>query len=371
MPTPGFATPEGSAAYRARFAATLPSTHFRDFGGLSLSSIGLGTYLGEPDPETDRLYREAVIRAVGIGCNVIDSAINYRFQRSERAVGAALQALLAGGGVRREEVVVATKGGYVPFDGGYPANPRAYFTETFIRPGVARSEDLVAGCHCMTPGYLKHQLHQSLENLGLTCVDIYYLHNPEQQLDEVPRAEFLQRMRAAMGALEEEAAAGRLRVYGTATWNGYRVPPDADGHLRLGELTGLAREVGGEAHHFRVIQLPLNLGMPEALTHPSQELEGEKVPVLEAAAHLGIYVMASASLLQARLTRGMPPVLAEVLTGLETDAQRALQFVRSAPGVGTALVGMKQEAHVLENLAAARVPPARREQFERLFTKRD
>lgn len=370
MPTAGFATPEGTAAYRGRFAAVLPPAHFRDFRGLALSSIGLGTYLGEPDPETDRQYREAVIRAVGLGCNVIDSAINYRFQRSERAVGEALRSLFAEGGFRREELVVATKGGYVPFDGGHPANPRAYFTETFVRPGVARPEDLVAGSHCMTPAYLKHQLHRSLENLGLACVDIYYLHNPEQKLDEVPRAEFLQRMRAAMAALEEEVAGGRLRVYGTATWNGYRVPPNAGGHLSLQELTGLAREVAGEGHHFRVIQLPLNLAMPEALTHATQKLDGEQVPVLEAAAGLGIYVMASASLLQSRLTRGMPPFLAEVLTGLETDAQRALQFVRSAPGLGTALVGMKQEAHVVENLATARVPPAPPAQFERLFAER-
>ncbi|MBI2081116.1 MAG: aldo/keto reductase, partial [candidate division NC10 bacterium] len=79
MPTPGFATAEGTAAYRARFAPALPLAHFRDFGGLALSSIGLGTYLGEPDAATDGLYREAVVRAVGLGCNVIDSAINYRF----------------------------------------------------------------------------------------------------------------------------------------------------------------------------------------------------------------------------------------------------------------------------------------------------
>jgi len=369
MPTSGFATAEGTAAYRARFAAVLPPAHFRDLGGVSLSSIGLGTYLGEPDPETDRLYREAVTRAVGLGCNVIDSAINYRFQRSERAVGEALRALFADGSVRREEVVVATKGGYLPFDGGSPADPRAYFTETFVRPGVARPEDLVAGCHCMTPAYLRHQLRQSLENLGLTCVDIYYLHNPEQQLDEVPRAEFARRMRAALAALEEEAAAGRLRVYGTATWNGYRVPPAAEGHLSLQEMVGLAREVAGEDHHFRVIQLPLSLAMPEALTHATQALEGHQVPALAAAARLGIYTMASASLLQSRLTRGMPPFLGEVLGGLETDAQRALQFVRSAPGLGTALVGMKQEGHVLENLATARIPPTPLEQFGRLFTK--
>jgi aryl-alcohol dehydrogenase-like predicted oxidoreductase len=43
--------------------------------------------------------------------------------------------------------------------------------------------------------------------------------------------------------------------------------------------------------------------------------------------------------------------------------------VRSSPGVGTALIGMKQVRHVEENLAVAKVPPASLEQFMQLFER--
>jgi aryl-alcohol dehydrogenase-like predicted oxidoreductase len=82
------------------------------------------------------------------------------------------------------------------------------------------------------------------------------------------------------------------------------------------------------------------------------------VPIVQAAEHLGIYVMTSASLLQGKLTRNLPAALGQVLEGLSTDAQRALQFARSTPGVGTALCGMQRVDHVEENAALVRVPPA-------------
>ena len=127
-------------------------------------------------------------------------------------------------------MVIATKGGFIPFDGGPPRSQQEFFgyvEKTFIQPGIIKPADIVAGCHCMTPAYLQHQLDASLHNLGLECVDIYYVHNPETQLEEVPRVEFVQRMRAAFQALEANTAAGKLRWSGTATWEGYRRPPDA------------------------------------------------------------------------------------------------------------------------------------------------
>ena len=60
--------------------------------------------------------------------------------------------------------------------------------------------------------------------------------------------------------------------------------------------------------------------------------------------------------------------MAEYIPGLATDAQRALQFVRSTPGIGTALVGMKTPAHVDENTRIGAVPPMGWEQFQRLFS---
>jgi aryl-alcohol dehydrogenase-like predicted oxidoreductase len=67
--------------------------------------------------------------------------------------------------------------------------------------------------------------------------------------------------------------------------------------------------------------------------------------------------------------RNLPEVVAQYLPGLERDAQRALQFVRSTPGIGTALVGMKSVAHVEENAAVAATTPMALEQFRRMFSE--
>jgi len=371
MAFPGYATPEGTARYRARLQGSIADGHFREFQGLHISSIGLGTYLGEPDAQTDAQYRQAIIRATALGCNLIDTAINYRFQQSERAIGPALATLFQDGRLRRDEVIIATKGGYIPFDGGPPRTQqefRAYLEDVFIRPGIIRYADIVAGSHCMTPAYLQHQLDTSLRNLGLDCVDVYYLHNPETQLDAIPRADFLARMRSAFQILEHNVAMGKLRWYGTATWNGYRQASEAQDYLSLAELWAAARDVAGEEHHFKVIQLPHNLAMPEALTLQNQLTDDQQLSTLEAAQALGIYAMASASILQSQLAQGLPAILAQTF-GLNTDAQRAIQFVRSSPGIGSALIGMKQVRHVEENLAVANVPPASLEQFMQLFQR--
>ena len=118
------ATTEATAHYHDRFADVAVG-HFRKQQGLTLSSIGIGTYLGNPDEATDLNYANAIVRAVESGVNVIDTAANYRFQRSERSIGRAL-ATLSERGFSRDELVICTKGGYLPFDGAPPRNVREY-----------------------------------------------------------------------------------------------------------------------------------------------------------------------------------------------------------------------------------------------------
>ena len=369
---PGRATAEGTRRYAARLGARTAPGHFRELaGGLALSSIGLGTYLGPEDGATDVLYQDAVTRALELGLNVVDTAVNYRHQRSERAIRTALAGAAARGLVARDEVVVATKGGFIPFDGAVPRDARGWFTATYLEPGIVAPGDVAAGIHCMAPRYLADQIELSRANLGLETLDVYYVHNPETQLGEVARPEFLARIRAAFEALEQAAGDGRIGVYGAATWNGCRQDASAPEHLSLAELVAVAREVAGAEHHFRVIQLPYNLAMPEAFTRATQRVGDEVVSTLEAARRLGVYVMASASVYQGQLSRGLPPLVGEVLPGLATDAQRALQFVRSTPGVGTALVGMKAVAHVEENAAVAARPPVAWSEFQRFFSAAD
>src|SRR5262249_32973158 len=138
--------------------------------------------------------------------------------------------------------------------------------------------------------------------------------------------------------------------------------------LRVAEVLAAARDVGGADHHFRLVQLPYNLAMPEAFTLANQPADAGLVPMLRAAEHAGLYTMASASMMQGQLSRGLPPELSTTLSGLATAGQRALQSVRSTPGVGTALAGMKTIAHVEENAGVGRTPPVPWEQFQRLFT---
>ncbi len=360
------ASREGTARFKGRWKG--PQDHFQDFEGFSISSIGIGTYLGEMDDATDRNYEASISRAMELGCNLIDTAINYRFQHSERNVGTALKKSIDSGIVSRDEIVISSKGGFLSFDGSYPSNPSRYIQDEYISKGICTPEDIVASCHCMTPSYLENQLERSLTNLGVDCIDIYFIHNPETQLSEVSRQDFLRRMLAAFKLLERKVEEGKIQFYGTATWNGYRENPDGRGFLSLEELIGLARNVGGEEHHFRAIQLPFNLAMPEALLSKNQKFGSQSVSLLEAAHLQKMLVLSSASILQGQLAKNLPGFVNRFFANLSSDAQRSIQFVRSTQGVTTALVGMSKLAHVEENLQVANTSRVPWDQMRQLFS---
>ena len=275
------------------------------------------------DEAGDRGYTESMSTAVAGGINFIDTSLNYRHQHSERNIGAALQARLGAGTIARDEIVVATKAGYL-VPGAAPALPQA---------------DLVEGMHSMAPAFLRDQLERSRTNLGIETIDIFYLHNPETQVAGVGAEAFYRRVELAFRTMEELVAEGRIQFYGAATWEGFR-RRSSDEILSLVRMAGIARRIAGDGHHFRFIQLPINLGMVEAYVQTAETLDGKPLSVLDAARELGITVVASATLLQSRLAQDLPEIFDEHIPGLATDAQRAIQFTRSTPGVTTALVGM-------------------------------
>jgi aryl-alcohol dehydrogenase-like predicted oxidoreductase len=361
------ATREGTTRYAGRFSGRAADGHFREAQGLVVSSLGIGTYLGQPDDKTDQGYTASIVAAVENGINVLDAAINYRFQRSERNIGTAIKEL-ASRGFSRDEFVLCTKGGYLTPDGKMPGDPNDYFYREYIQPGVFRPDDIVAGSHCMTPRFLEDQLGRSLRNLGVDCIDVYYLHNPESQLSDIPRPDFLERVRDAFVYLESAAADGKIQYYGMATWNGFRQEARARDSMPMADIAQLAHDIAGDKHRFRFVQLPFNLGMTEALTLGNQTVAGKTRTAMEAALDLGITLIASGSLLQGQVTRNLPPFVAQAL-GLESDAERALQFVRSSPGITTALVGMSKVVHVTANARLVGIKPATIEEFSKLFSR--
>src|SRR5438874_915656 len=154
----GKATPEGTATYAKNHPGAHPH-HWKNALGLTLSSVGMGSYLGNADPITDGKYAAAFVKTLDLGINVVDSAINYRYQRSERNLGVGLKTAVDAGAVARDQVLLCTKGGFISGDMGPPT--KEWFEETYLKPGIITAKDIVAGCHCMTPKYLRHEVEQS------------------------------------------------------------------------------------------------------------------------------------------------------------------------------------------------------------------
>ena len=371
----GYATAEGTARYRERFPQLSEAGFYRTpkhvTGAIDLwlSSIGLGTYLGEPDQNADAAYTEAILLALRSGINVLDTAINYRHQRSERNIGAALGQLIGSGELRRDEVFVCTKAGYLSFDGNLPVDPHDYFLREYVHSGILNPREIAGGMHSMAPAFLEDQISRSRHNLGLETIDLFYLHNPETQLADGTTEIFRERLKRAFSTLENAVRAGKVRFYGMATWNAFRVAEGARDYISLADMAHLAHEVGGDRHHFRFVQLPFNLAMPEAYFLANQITGKKNLSLLEAATQLGVAVVGSATLYQGRLTHGLPPFISRTL-GMKTDGENAIQFARSAPGITTSLIGMGQKEHVSANLRPALLPPAKLEDWQKLFTER-
>src|SRR5256885_3871394 len=362
----GYATPEGTLdfAKRNQIAA---KNHFRSSNGLTLSSIGIGTYLGNADNITDNLVKEAIKKSVISGINVIDTAINYRSQKAERSVGKAVSELLEENRVKREELFISTKNGYVTNDGDVNEEFWQYIHNTLVKPGIIQSNDISSGYHCMTVPYLEQQLNQSLKNLGLGCVDLIYLHNAvEGQLQDISKEEFIKKLKDVFEFYEKQRKSGTIRYYGMATWDCFRVPKEHPQHILLSDIIRLAKETGGNEHGFRFIQLPYNMYLDQALILKNQIVNGSDSSILETAMNLGIGVFASVPLMQAKLLK--PNTIPE-FGNLQLASHRALQFVRSTPGILAPLIGQKTTEHVNENLELVKIEPLSNTEFTDMIKK--
>lgn len=349
MIPPNGASKEGTERFKKKHKKHIHPDKFHLLQDLNVSALALGTYLGNYDDQTDKLYEEAVGYVLQQGVNIFDTAINYRCQRSERAIGRAVNKLVDAKKIQRDEIVIATKGGFIPFDSEPAANIESYIKKNWIEAGIMAEEDIVSSCHCMHPAFLQNQIDQSLVNLQLDAIDIYYLHNPEMQLPAVGAEVFYRRLEEAFGLLEENVKKGKIQYYGLATWTAFREPKEVQEAVSLPKVMEMATKVGGDNHHFRALQLPYSMAMLEAISIHGQNYEGKPYPILPVASFYGLSVMISAPLLQSQLLN-LPSSITQRIPGDLKMAQKALQFVSSTPAVTAALVGMKQKEHIDEDL---------------------
>ena len=146
---------------------------------MKLSSIGIGTYMGDPDDITDfNMYNAIKTSVLSGGINHIDTAPNYRYMRSEKTVGKILTVLDNKYDITRDQLFVASKCGYVPEDASEMISQREMTLKLVQEVGVPEDSFVKETGHCMHPKFIEHQLEESLKRLNLDCLDCYYLHNP-------------------------------------------------------------------------------------------------------------------------------------------------------------------------------------------------
>ena len=354
----GRATAEGPRRYASRFPGR--PGHFRCPDVLTLSSLSLGTRGGEPGGADDLLYRGAVATCLESGINVINTALSDRMQTSERAVGVALRRAFSEELVRRDEVVVVTKGGSLVPE---PTRIRTRndlqrdLYESYVTPGLIDPREVVAG-NALDPRFLRDQICRSRENLGLATLDLYLVEEPELHLRSLGATEFRERLAAVFRMLEDCAREGWIGAYGISTWEGLLVPDTERGHLAVLDLFELALEAGSADHHLRAIQLPYGLAAGEGAALASQlGPEGQRSAALDAIAGTGTAVFASAPLFGGRILGHIPTFVRSRFPDVGSDAQCCLQFVRSTHGITSAVVGMRNPDHLDDNLALTQIAP--------------
>lgn len=371
----GHATRAGTEEYVRTFGSALPEGHYSDFLHLhlKLSSLGIGTFPGAADDAVDDAYAEIVRRALVSGINVIDTAAHYRYGRSPRAVGTGLARALASG-VKREHVFLVAKGGFLTFDDGKPDDFDAWFERRIAGAGLGTRNDL-AQAHLLSPAYIGKQIDDVRRGLGVETIDAFLVDQPEVHIPRIGKEAMNRRLQAIFTVLEQAVRANRIRCYGISTFNGFRVETDNALFQSITSLQGLAEKAAQTAHRdvqaknsLRLVQLPFNQAMPEGFTRFNQATgHGNVGSTIQAAFQLRVYVMASHTLAKGTLANECADAVEHAMPGLAHHAQRAMQFNRSTPGLGTSLVGISTPAHLDDLLAVARVAPMEKGAYLSLY----
>jgi aryl-alcohol dehydrogenase-like predicted oxidoreductase len=320
---------------------------FNQFGntGMIVSEIGFGgSRIGGvfADKNSGKEALNLLRKALDAGITFYDTADMYAQGESESLMGTAFRG-------RREQVILATKGGYC-----LPTRRNLIKRiKPLVRPIVqalglkrARLPSGISGAlsQNFSPSYLTKALEASLKRLQTDYIDLYQLHSPR------PPFVHSDAFGEALQTLERLKRQGKLRFYGVAT----EVPEDAPSCLSAPGISS--------------IQLGFGLLDPEALDQGT----------LAAAATRGLGIIARGCFAGGLLKDGLDEQQLKAITSkwqrilalrsLGTNAGRSLldtafQFCRGTPAVSVTLLGMRIEKHLRSNLCYSEAAPLNAEEY--------
>lgn len=374
---PGHCTMLASKQYAGSFGSACAEGHYSDFLNvhLRLSSIGIGTFPGAATDEVDAHYTDIIARALTHGINVVDTGAHYRYGRSPAAVGAGVKKALEAG-VKREQIFLVSKGGFLSFRDGPPQNLQAWFQGEVVAKGLGRMEDLTQA-HCISPEYIGFQLELSRQLMGVETLDAFLIDQPEVHTPVIGKDQLNRKLEKVFMVLEQAVKDKKLRYYGISTFNGFRVETDSPLFQSITSMQGHAEKAARAVwkddrakHQFKVVQMPFNQVMQEGFTRFSQATgQGNIGSTIQAAHQLGVYLMASHTLFKGHLADQAMDAVIQAMPMLKNHAQRAIQFNRSTPGVGTTLVGVSTPAHLDDLLAVAKLPPLEKTAYLKMYQR--
>lgn len=258
---------------------------------MRFSKIGFGGY--RVDHRIEEHYK-SLYKALTSGINLIDTSANYSDGGSEILVGNVLSDVLTENKIKREDITIVTKGGYIQGQNYKFASKKKEQGAPFNNV-VEHSEGL---WHCISPDFLEDQINRQLFRLDQVTfggyIDVYLLHNPEYYLQwarekriENAKEEYYSRIKKAFEFLEEKIKEGKIKSYGISS-NTFPGKATKDDFTSLEKVIEIANEVSSE-NNFNFVEMPFNLIESGALFEKNQ-CGGTKT-VLEVAKENSIRVL--------------------------------------------------------------------------------
>ena len=215
-----------------------------------LSNVGFGTYRVSND---NKIHTDALNFALKRGCNLYDTASNYRNGASEKAVG-----VLIRNNIQRD-IFVISKAGYI-----------SSFIENEIKDFLNEYSNVVnvggKFKYSLDPNFLNVQFSKSLKNIGREYIDAYLIHNPEYLLQSgaVSKESFKNILYEAFTFLEKQVELGKLRFYGISS-NIIADPKEFSEELSISNILKIADSIH-KKNHFKFVQFPYNIAEKQAIT---------------------------------------------------------------------------------------------------------
>lgn len=260
----GHCTKEGSLEYFSRIFGSDNENATNELDEIKISRIGFGSYRVS---RGNSIFANAIEKSLLGGVNLIDTSSNYGDGSSESLIGDVISNLIENNKLKREEVFIVTKIGYIQ-------GKNLELVESFEKDGNSFPEVTYydSNCfHCISPDFLKDQIERARKRLGVFTIDALLLHNPEYFLmdrqkhnvsQEKASHDYYDRIKRAFEFLEEMRMNGIIRYYGISS-NTFPSEENSYTHTSLTKVHEIALEIQKKKNlkstGFRIIQFPANL----------------------------------------------------------------------------------------------------------------